>query len=54
MTLVAQPVAEWSASAYVNDLRVGRSPSEVPRTVQALQSGGLCAADWKKGDEFVG
>ena len=54
MTLVGQPVPEWSASAYVSDLGVGRSPSEVLPTVQALQSGGLCGADWKKGDEFVG
>jgi alkyl hydroperoxide reductase subunit AhpC len=41
-------------SVAVNDLPVGRSPSEVLRTVTALQSGGLCAADWKKGDAFVG
>jgi peroxiredoxin (alkyl hydroperoxide reductase subunit C) len=38
----------------VNDLSVGRSPGEVLRQVQALQSGGLCGADWKKGDSFVG
>jgi peroxiredoxin (alkyl hydroperoxide reductase subunit C) len=38
----------------VNDLSVGRSPSEVLRTVQALQAGGLCGADWKKGEKFVG
>jgi peroxiredoxin (alkyl hydroperoxide reductase subunit C) len=41
-------------SMSVNDLSVGRSPSEVLRTVQALQSGGLCGADWKKGEKFVG
>ncbi|UCF67823.1 MAG: peroxiredoxin [Acidobacteriota bacterium] len=41
-------------SMSVNDLSVGRSPNEVLRTVQALQSGGLCGADWKKGEEFVG
>jgi alkyl hydroperoxide reductase subunit AhpC len=41
-------------SMNVNDLAVGRSPRETLRTVQALQSGGLCAADWKKGDAFVG
>jgi peroxiredoxin (alkyl hydroperoxide reductase subunit C) len=40
-------------SHSVNDLSVGRSPSEVLRTVQALQSGGLCGADWKKGDTFA-
>jgi peroxiredoxin (alkyl hydroperoxide reductase subunit C) len=38
----------------VNDLLVGRSPKEVLRTVQALRAGGLCGADWKKGDKFVG
>ena len=38
----------------VNDTTVGRSPQEVLRTAQALQSGGLCAADWKKGEKFVG
>jgi peroxiredoxin (alkyl hydroperoxide reductase subunit C) len=37
-----------------NDLTAGRSPAEVLRTVQALQSGGLCGADWKKGQPFVG
>lgn len=40
-------------SVSVNDLSAGRSPSEILRTVQALQSGGLCGADWKKGDEFA-
>ena len=41
-------------SFAVNDLSAGRSPAEVLRTVQALQSGGLCGADWKKGEDFVG
>lgn len=41
-------------SIAINDLSAGRSPHEVMRTVQALQSGGLCGADWKKGDDFVG
>ncbi len=40
-------------SVIVNDLSAGRSPAETLRTVQALQSGGLCGADWKKGDEFA-
>lgn len=39
---------------HVNDLSVGRSPTEILRTVQALQSGGLCGADWSKGEDFVG
>lgn len=38
----------------MNDLSVGRSPKEVLRQVQAFQAGGLCGADWKKGEEFVG
>jgi peroxiredoxin (alkyl hydroperoxide reductase subunit C) len=38
----------------VNDLSVGRNPAEVLRTVQALQSGGLCGTDWQKGGDFVG
>jgi peroxiredoxin (alkyl hydroperoxide reductase subunit C) len=38
---------------HVNDTSVGRSPREVLRTVQALQSGGLCGADWKKGEKFA-
>jgi len=38
----------------VNDTEVGRSPAEVLRSVQAFQSGGLCGADWRKGDDFVG
>jgi peroxiredoxin (alkyl hydroperoxide reductase subunit C) len=41
-------------SMSVNDLSAGRTPGEVLRTVQALQSGGLCGANWKKGDDFVG
>ena len=41
-------------SVSQNDLSVGRSPMEILRTVQALQSGGLCGADWKKGQAFVG
>ncbi len=41
-------------SIAVNDTEVGRSPAEVLRAVQAFQSGGLCGADWQKGDDFVG
>ncbi len=40
-------------SLVVNDLSAGRSPAETLRTVQALMSGGLCGADWKKGDDFA-
>jgi peroxiredoxin (alkyl hydroperoxide reductase subunit C) len=38
---------------HVNDTTVGRSPREVLRTAQALQSGGLCGADWQKGEKFA-
>ena len=41
-------------SMSVNDLDAGRSPKETLRTVQALQTGNLCGADWKKGEDFVG
>ncbi len=41
-------------SMTVNDLSAGRSPEEALRTVQALQSGGLCGANWKKGEAFAG
>jgi peroxiredoxin (alkyl hydroperoxide reductase subunit C) len=41
-------------SVSINDLSVGRSPAEILRTVQAFKAGGLCGADWKKGDKFVG
>ena len=40
-------------SVAINDTEVGRSPAEVLRTVEAFQSGGLCGADWKRGDKFV-
>lgn len=40
-------------SVAVNDLSAGRSPREVLRTAQALQSGGLCGADWQQGDRFA-
>lgn len=40
-------------SVAVNDLSAGRSPKEALRTAQALKSGGLCGADWGKGDAYV-
>ncbi|OHW61790.1 alkyl hydroperoxide reductase subunit C [Andreesenia angusta] len=38
----------------VNDLDVGRSVDEVLRVLKALQTGGLCKAGWKPGDELLG
>lgn len=52
-TVIVDP--EGIVRSYsVNDLDAGRSPAETLRTVQALQSGGLCGADWKKGEDFAG
>lgn len=37
----------------VHDLNVGRSPEETLRVIQALQTGGLCQAEWKPGQETI-
>jgi peroxiredoxin (alkyl hydroperoxide reductase subunit C) len=37
--------------AVVHDLNVGRSADETLRVIQALQTGGLCQADWRPGQE---
>jgi peroxiredoxin (alkyl hydroperoxide reductase subunit C) len=36
--------------ASANDLAVGRSPEEVLRVLDALQTGGLCPVNWRRGD----
>jgi peroxiredoxin (alkyl hydroperoxide reductase subunit C) len=38
---------------YVTDLNVGRSPEEVIRVLDALQTGELCACNWKKGGDTL-
>ena len=38
---------------YVTDLSVGRSPSEVLRVLDALQSDELCPCNWQKGEETI-
>ncbi len=40
--------------AVVHDLNVGRSAEETLRVIQALQTGGLCAAEWKPGQKTIG
>jgi peroxiredoxin (alkyl hydroperoxide reductase subunit C) len=40
--------------ALVHDNDIGRSSSETLRVLSALQSGGLCAVDWKPGDKTLG
>jgi len=39
--------------ATVNALGTGRSIPETLRTLQALQTGELCPANWKKGDKTL-
>lgn len=38
---------------YVTDGNVGRSPEEVLRVLDALQTGELCPCNWKQGDETL-
>jgi peroxiredoxin (alkyl hydroperoxide reductase subunit C) len=38
---------------YVTDLNVGRSPEEALRVLDALQTGELCACNWKKGEDTL-
>ncbi len=38
---------------YVTDLSVGRSPAEVLRVLDALQTDELCPCNWKPGDETL-
>lgn len=39
--------------SVVHDLNVGRSVDETLRVLKALQTGGMCAADWHEGDETL-
>jgi alkyl hydroperoxide reductase subunit AhpC len=43
-------VLQWMT---VNALNIGRSVDEVLRTLQALQTGELCPADWKPGKSTI-
>jgi len=38
---------------YVTDLAVGRSPEEVLRVLDALQTDELCPCNWQKGEETL-
>ena len=38
---------------YVTDLNVGRSPKEVLRVLDALQTDELCPCNWEKGDKTL-
>jgi alkyl hydroperoxide reductase subunit AhpC len=39
--------------AYVTDLNVGRSPEEVLRVLDALQTDELCPCNWQKGEHTL-
>lgn len=39
--------------AYVTDLSVGRSPQEVLRVLDALQTDELCPCNWQKGQDVL-
>ncbi len=39
--------------AVVHDLNVGRSADETLRVIQALQTGGLCQAEWRPGQKTI-
>lgn len=38
----------------INNLNIGRSVDKTLRVLAALQSGGLCASDWKPGQKTLG
>jgi peroxiredoxin (alkyl hydroperoxide reductase subunit C) len=38
---------------YITDLSVGRSPEEVLRVLDALQTDELCPCNWQKGDDTL-
>ncbi|MFH4294296.1 peroxiredoxin, partial [Acinetobacter baumannii] len=39
--------------SVIHDLNIGRSVDETLRVLHGLQTGGLCAADWKPGQETL-
>ncbi len=39
--------------SVVHNLSIGRSIDETMRVLEALQSGGLCGANWEPGDEML-
>ena len=39
--------------SVVHDLNIGRSVDETLRVLEALQTGGLCPANWKKGEKTL-
>ena len=39
--------------AVIHNMNIGRSVDETLRVLEALQAGGLCAADWHPGEELL-
>ena len=39
--------------SVVHDLNIGRSVDETLRVLQALQAGGLCPVNWKRGEKLL-
>lgn len=52
-TFVIDPQG-YLKSAVINELSVGRNVEETLRTLQALQTGGLTACNWKPGEKTLG
>ncbi len=52
-TFIIDPdgILRWQV---VHDTGVGRNIEEVLRVLDALQAGGLCAANWKRGEALIG
>jgi len=51
-TFIVDPEGKIRFAATYDD-SVGRNPEEILRVLDALQSGGLCACRWQKGDELL-
>jgi peroxiredoxin (alkyl hydroperoxide reductase subunit C) len=51
-TFIIDPdgILRWQV---VHDTGIGRNVEEVLRVLDALQAGGLCAANWQKGDSLL-
>jgi lipoyl-dependent peroxiredoxin subunit C len=52
VTYIIDPknVIRWLS---VGDLAIGRGTEEILRMLDALQSGGLCPVNWKKGEDMI-
>lgn len=51
-TYIIDPEGVLQTSMSYNNL-IGRNSEELLRVIEALQAGGLCPMDWKKGDKLI-